>query len=170
MGRPTKLTPDLQEKLLKAVESGHSDTYAAASVGISRYTLMLWKLRGREGDPEFFNFFNRYTRAHESRRLTLETAVRADAAENGELALKALPVLHPREHGKGARDREIEDEQFLRRLDPLLNRVSDAARLEFLRAMAEEESARLGLRAGGSRGDGDDSGADGSGDVPATTH
>lgn len=53
MGRPTKLTPEVAEVILKAVEHGVPDKYAARAAGIHPATLIDWKNRGeRERSAE----------------------------------------------------------------------------------------------------------------------
>lgn len=47
MARPTKLTPDLQEKICQAIRAGNYLETAAAYAGISKVTLHEWMRRGR---------------------------------------------------------------------------------------------------------------------------
>lgn len=47
MARPTKLTPDLQEKICQAIRAGNYLETAAAYAGISKKTLHEWMRRGR---------------------------------------------------------------------------------------------------------------------------
>ncbi len=46
MGRPTKLTPEVSEVILAAVELGMPDKYAALAAGVHPDTLINWKNRG----------------------------------------------------------------------------------------------------------------------------
>lgn len=45
-GRPTKLTPELQEEICKAIRAGNYIETAAAFAGISKNTLYEWMKRG----------------------------------------------------------------------------------------------------------------------------
>ncbi|WP_449066239.1 helix-turn-helix domain-containing protein [Planomonospora algeriensis] len=65
MGRPTKLTPELADRFVTALEEGNSIRRAAALCGITRSTAHLWLARGEEEDapPEFSDFSDRVTRA-----------------------------------------------------------------------------------------------------------
>lgn len=47
MARPTKLTPELQEKICQAIRAGNYIETAAAYAGISKVTLHEWMRRGR---------------------------------------------------------------------------------------------------------------------------
>ena len=46
-GRPSKLTPEVQEKLVQALGIGNTRTQAAAYAGIDSSTLWRWMARGR---------------------------------------------------------------------------------------------------------------------------
>ncbi len=45
-GRKTKLTPEVQEKVVRAIENGNYDYIAAQAVGISKATFYAWLARG----------------------------------------------------------------------------------------------------------------------------
>jgi len=51
-GRPTKLTPETQKKIVAAIQAGCYMETAAAFAGIDRATLHRWLKRGRRADPE----------------------------------------------------------------------------------------------------------------------
>ena len=42
-GRPTKLTSELQSRIVQAIQAGNYIETAAAYVGISKNTLFLWR-------------------------------------------------------------------------------------------------------------------------------
>ncbi len=46
MGRPSKLTPELQEKIVTAIRAGNYIETAAAYAGVSKDTLYAWLKRG----------------------------------------------------------------------------------------------------------------------------
>jgi hypothetical protein len=50
-GRPTKLTPEIQERCVQAIRSGNYIEVAAAYAGITDKTYYDWKRRG-EAEPE----------------------------------------------------------------------------------------------------------------------
>jgi hypothetical protein len=49
MGRPTKLTPEIKEKLILAVQAGNYREAAAAYAGIAPATLYNWLEKGKNG-------------------------------------------------------------------------------------------------------------------------
>lgn len=57
MGRPTKLTPRLQERILRAVRSGCYLETATAAVGIRMETLRAWLKRGARSDGGMYRDF-----------------------------------------------------------------------------------------------------------------
>lgn len=122
IGRPTKLTPELADRFVTAMEQGHSITRAAALCGITRGTAHAWLAKGQEDDPstppEFSDFSDRVTRARTEVmgklfNAALEDAlggvevkrtVRPDGSEetqvtppNGKIALQMMALLDPEE-------------------------------------------------------------------------
>lgn len=51
-GRPSKLTPKLQEQILSLVQSGCYPEVAAGALGVSRSTFYEWMARGEGTDPD----------------------------------------------------------------------------------------------------------------------
>ena len=73
-GRPTKLTPEIQQRLVEALRAGNTREAAAAYAGISRSTFYNWLERGRnprmtkknrvfKADKGFLDFLDIVTRA-----------------------------------------------------------------------------------------------------------
>ncbi len=58
MGRPTKLTPEVQATIVQVVEEGNYFETAAAIAGISKVTLYSWIEKGEAGDEPFAEFLN----------------------------------------------------------------------------------------------------------------
>jgi hypothetical protein len=52
MGRPSKLTPQVQQQICQAVALGISPTSAAAYLGIGKSALLEWLQRGRDAHPK----------------------------------------------------------------------------------------------------------------------
>lgn len=55
-GRPTKLTPALQARVVKAVAEGNYGDTAAEAAGIDRGTFCRWMRRGRDGEEPYAAF------------------------------------------------------------------------------------------------------------------
>lgn len=63
-GRPTKLTPDVAQAILRAIRAGSYLEEAAAAVGVAQSTLYLWLQKGREGvDAQHIAFSEAVERA-----------------------------------------------------------------------------------------------------------
>jgi hypothetical protein len=56
MGRPSKLTPETQARILEAVELGATWERAADAAGVGASTLGLWRRRGEAGDAPYSSF------------------------------------------------------------------------------------------------------------------
>lgn len=77
-GRKTKLTPEVQEKIVKAIEDGNFDFIAAEAAGISKRTFFRWLARGeaeserlgksgarpRKSERPFWHFWHAIKKAH----------------------------------------------------------------------------------------------------------
>jgi len=58
-GRPSKLTPDLQDKMVEAILAGSFRGTAAAWCGIGRRTFVRWMRRGKAGPDGPYGGFRR---------------------------------------------------------------------------------------------------------------
>jgi len=58
-GRPTKKTPALVDALVKAITNGMSFRHSCQLVGISYAGFCKWMERGRNGEQEYVDFFDR---------------------------------------------------------------------------------------------------------------
>lgn len=86
MGRPTKLTPEVQRRIVKAVRCGNYGETAAASEGVQRSTYYEWMERGRKGESPFAEFADAVTRARAVAERRMVNVVRTDAVQNAESA------------------------------------------------------------------------------------
>lgn len=58
LGRPTKLTPDVQTRLEAALKAGATQELAAMRAGIGVSTFYAWKKKAEEGDADFKDFLD----------------------------------------------------------------------------------------------------------------
>lgn len=63
IGRPTKLNPQTQERIVKAISDGNYLQNACALAGISEQTFGDWRRRGENGEEPFLAFLEAVTRA-----------------------------------------------------------------------------------------------------------
>jgi hypothetical protein len=81
MGRPTKLTEEVIVALCEALADGKPYRPACEALGIDDSTFRLWRIKGRNGEEGYAEFFTRVTRARAEGELKLwGRAVSAEAA------------------------------------------------------------------------------------------
>ncbi|GAA2691715.1 hypothetical protein [Nonomuraea recticatena] len=120
MGRRTKLTPELADKIVQAFEAGNSVRRTAALCGVSRTALHDWIAQGEADDaPDLFaDFSDRCTRARTKvigdlfnaafqdavGGVEVKRTVRPDGSEetqvtppNGKVALELMARMEPEE-------------------------------------------------------------------------
>lgn len=51
MARPTSLTPERHEAIVRSLRGGNTWRHAASCAGVEQSTVFLWQKKGREGDP-----------------------------------------------------------------------------------------------------------------------
>jgi hypothetical protein len=133
-GQPTKLTPELAEQIVKAIEAGNYNETAAEAAGIDLKTFYNWMNWGRDGKEPFTAFFQSVTRARANAELDLVDAVRAgDGKGEGFGRAKAAAFMLERTRAKKFAQRinvKVQDE---------LERMLDVAQ----RVLAAEDFGRL---------------------------
>ena len=83
MSRRTKLNPEVQKRILQAIQTGATYEVAAGFGGITRQTLFYWLQRGEEKKEEpYLTFFNEFKKA-EARCCVGALAVVQKAAQTG---------------------------------------------------------------------------------------
>ena len=83
MGRPTKLTPDCQERICNAIEQGLPYAEACLLAGITYETFHNWRTRGAAAKSGlYFGFIQAVSRAEAKATQVLVDAIR-NAAERG---------------------------------------------------------------------------------------
>lgn len=85
VGRPCLLTPELQERIVKLVQTGNYMETAARAVGISKKTLYEWLARGNKGERPFAEFRAAVEKASGEAE-TIHVAMLARAAAAGSVA------------------------------------------------------------------------------------
>lgn len=84
-GRPTKLTPEVQEQILADLRGGNYRTTACARAGIHRDTLYKWEQRGATGEEPYASFFDAIQKAEAEAEVEALTRIRtAQPAVTGE--------------------------------------------------------------------------------------
>jgi transposase len=96
MARPTKLTPELQERIVKAVRAGNYAEAAARANGISASTYYRWLQRGALNDSGAYRDFGEAVRQAEAEAEVHAVAIlRRAMGEDWRAALAYLERRHP---------------------------------------------------------------------------
>lgn len=95
-GRPSKLTPEVRERLLQAFRLGATVKIAAGACGVHEASFYGWMAKGREAKSgEYRELFEHVTLARDTGDLELLALVRKHAKGDGRLALDLLSRRHP---------------------------------------------------------------------------
>lgn len=104
-GRPTKLTPEVQEKIAKALAIGLTYDLASDMAGISRETLRDWINRGeREGEGIYYNFSCAIKKDIATAAGGLLATIRRAGQEQWQANAWILERRHPEAFGRTAID------------------------------------------------------------------
>ena len=101
MARPTKLTPEIQEHIVQALQLGASYELAANYGGISYKTLTRWMQTGqRQADSEYGDFYQAINKARSD--MVIRALLKIEqAANNGSWKASAwkLERMYPKIYG-----------------------------------------------------------------------
>lgn len=101
MGRPLKLTDDLQARIVAFLGAGAYVETAAAAAGVSKQTLYTWLRRGADGKRPFSGFLDAIERAQgEADIRDLKTIREAAQAGVWQAAAWRLERRHPDQWGR----------------------------------------------------------------------
>jgi transposase len=96
MGRPTKLTPEVKDRLLSALRAGNYLEPACVYAGISYQTFLNWKERGeREGRGPYFEFLEAINKAMADAEIRAVAQWQQAMPENWQAVRDFLDRRHP---------------------------------------------------------------------------
>jgi len=99
-GRPTRLTPDVEERILHAIKLGASRADAAQFAGVGERTLREWlRLGAEEVEGPHARLRARVLEAEGHVKVTLVGSVLKAAMKDWRAALALLQCRHPAEYG-----------------------------------------------------------------------
>lgn len=137
LGRRTKLTPEVQEKIVSAIRAGNYAMIAAEYAGICEATFYGWLKRGREdGKGIFFEFLKAVKEAEREAEVRAVATVQKHMTDNWTAAMTYLERKFPQRWGR--RDRtpvEVDPREVLAQLlgsapEEIEDVVSEAAKDE----------------------------------------
>jgi transposase len=101
VGRPSKFTDDVKQKLIKALKLGATHDIAASYAGVSRSLFYEWKAKGEAGDPEFTEILDAIRLAEAIGAIGWLEKIEAAANDgNWQAAAWKLERRYPRDYGK----------------------------------------------------------------------
>jgi transposase len=149
VARPTKLTPEIQERIVAAIRAGNYAEPAARSAGISPATYYRWLRRGEEASCGIYRDFYEAVRRAESEAEVYAVAVIRRAMPND---WRAAAHYLERRYPDRWRRRETLEHEGERRLVVSTERLSDPKTREELREITRRIAGARANRAGGARG------------------
>jgi len=128
IGRNTKLTPEVQKKIVNLITAGNYVETACGAVGVSHASFYNWLERGRQGEQPFLDFLDAVKKAETvSEALYLEY-IRKAAPETWQAAAWYLERRNYQKWGKktqvdvNVKDLDIQIEEAMKQLAGLKNR------------------------------------------------
>lgn len=106
MGRPTKLTPEVQAVIIEAVEAGNYFETAAMLAGICKATLYNWIESGEAGELPFAEFLDALKSAESKAEAAALAVVRA-APDRWQANMTFLERRHPSRWGRRDPDHSL---------------------------------------------------------------
>ena len=101
MGRPTKLTPEVQEKIVSLVRAGNYPEVAAQAAGIDPRTYYRWMEKGEDGPAPYGQFRHAVKEAQAAAESHAVTIIRKAAIDGSwQAAAWFLERSHPRKWGR----------------------------------------------------------------------
>ena len=94
MGRKSKLTPELMEKVFEVLRLGTPDGIVCGFVGISRESFYSWLKQGESGKKPYSDFLDGYNKAKES-CIVGDLATISRAARGTTVTFPATVIRHP---------------------------------------------------------------------------
>ena len=117
-GRKTKLTPEVQDKIVGAIRAGNYAAIAAEYAGITESCFYLWLRRGRaEGRGLYFQFLQAVKEAEREAEVRAVAIVQKHMGDNWTAAMTFLERKFPQRWGR--RDRtpvEVDPRDVLAKL------------------------------------------------------
>jgi len=107
MARPTKLTPERRERILKALRAGNYRDPAARSAGVHPSTLYRWLERAdQEAEGPYRDFAEEVHRAEAEAEVHAVAIIRKAMTDDWRAAMALLERRHP-EHWRRGETREL---------------------------------------------------------------
>lgn len=102
-GRRTKLTPAVEETILRHLRTGGYRSHAAMAAGIGSSTFDEWMQRGADGERPYADFYTKVQKAQAESALRNQSIItRAAVAGDWRAAAYSLERHFPKEYGRAS--------------------------------------------------------------------
>jgi transposase len=138
MGRPTKLTPEIQDKIIDAIQAGNYQDAAARYAGIDPATYYRWMSKGEDPDSPYSEFREAIERAKAAAEVESVAIIKL-AARDGTWQAAAwwLERTRPQKFGRkeryevtGAEGGNLQVNVSMQDLEEKVSRILDARKGE----------------------------------------
>ena len=141
----TKLTPELQKKLIKCIRAGSYIVVACRAVGISEFAFYDWIKKGKKGIEPYTKFTKSVRQAQARGELKIYSEIRSQVKKDWRAGMEILARKYPQRWAKKDRlevktKKTVESKQFIeisKKVDNLL--PEQKKQLITLAIKAEEE-------------------------------
>lgn len=107
-GRPSKLTPEVQERLVSAIRQGLKYDTACALAGISYYTMRNWVIAGEgAADGIYFNFLTALKKAEAEAEQDLVKSIKDAGKREWQANAWILERRHPERWARRERSENV---------------------------------------------------------------
>ena len=104
-GRPTKLNPDVRDKIIQGIRLGATYELACSYAGISYQTFLNWREKAaKEKAGEFVELFEAITRAEGEAAIKWLALIEKHATDNPQWAAWKLERRYPSTYGRTVQD------------------------------------------------------------------
>ena len=110
MGRPTKLTPQVQAKIVSALQAGNYFDTACGYAGITKQTGYNWMAKGADANSgKFFDFFNAVEKASADAEVGTVAVIKKVMPETWQAAAWWLERRFPAKWGRRVQEHQGKD-------------------------------------------------------------
>ena len=96
----TKLTPELQKKLIKCIRAGSYIVVACRAVGISEFAFYDWIKKGKKGIEPYTKFTKSVRQAQARGELKIYSEIRSQVKKDWRAGMEILARKYPKRWGK----------------------------------------------------------------------
>lgn len=140
MGRPTKLTPEAQAKIVQAIQAGNHKESAAAYAGVPAATLSEWLAKGRAGKSPYAELWKAVHEAEAQAEVRIVAQWQKQIPDNWQAAKDFLARRYPERWAETHKIVGLVEKELEKALDKLANTLPAEQYAAVLAILAGEDS------------------------------